>query len=160
MAQTQIRPVEHRDLEALEAALRALGHDLGDPYRAGRDCLGQALFGATPSAFAQIAGDGPQLRGAVLFSPVFSTMRGGAGLYVSDLWVEAAARGSGLGRALLQSAVARADSLWNAGFLRLAVYGQNTRARQVYDALGFTPVAGETVMLLAGEAFQQMRRPE
>ena len=152
-----IRAAEARDLPAVETALRALAQDLNDPYRAQPGAVQTALFGLHPSAFAQIApgADGPA--GLVLFSPVFSTVRGGAGLYVSDLWVAPTARGQGLGRALLHSAAARAEALWGACFLRLAVYPDNTGAQAVYTALGFAPVTGETTMVLSGTAFQTLR---
>lgn len=142
---------------ALDAALQALSQDLGDPYHATAETLQRALFGNSPSARAQVA-DGPGgLRGLALFSPLFSTFRGGAGLYVSDLWVDRAERGNGLGPALLQSAAATAAELWAAGFMRLAVYPSNPRARALYDALGFQPISGETGMVLTGQAFQNMR---
>jgi ribosomal protein S18 acetylase RimI-like enzyme len=160
MQHRQIKPAERADLPALDRALRDLSRTLGDTHRAEIDTLERALFGPAPSVWAQVApgldsADG--LRGAVLFSPVFSTVRGAAGLYVSDLWVHEAGRGKGLGAALLSSAAARAAVLWGAEFLRLAVYDQNPRARALYDALGFEPATGETVMRLSGPAFQRLR---
>ncbi len=157
MPEHAIRPAKEADLAALDGALRALSRDLGDPYHASVDSLGQALFGETPSAWAQIA-DGPAGPGGIaLFSPVFSTVRGGAGVYVSDLWVSSAQRGNGLAPALLQSAAERAVGLWGAGFMRLAVYPDNRRASALYGKLGFEPVDAETVMVLTGQAFQNIR---
>jgi ribosomal protein S18 acetylase RimI-like enzyme len=153
-----IRPAEAGDLTALDAALKNLSQDLGDPHRAGTDSLRKAVFGPAPSAWAQVMG-GPQgLRGLALFSPVFSTARGGAGAYVSDLWVARSERGSGLGTALLQSAADRAATLWGAGYLRLAVHDHNSRARLFYQSLGFEPAEGETIMVLAGQSFRKIRR--
>lgn len=154
-----IRPVNEADLAAIDAALRSLGHDLGDPYRADLETLKMALFGPHPSAWALIA-DGPTApRGIAVFSPVFSTVRGGAGVYVSDLWVSGDERGNGLGSSLLQATAEQAGSLWGAIFMRLAVYDHNTAARALYDRLGFEPAGPETTMVITGQAFEQMRRP-
>lgn len=147
-------------MEALNAALIKLSNDLGDTHRAGANVLRQALFAPQPSVWAQVAGGSSRLCGVVLYSPVFSTVRGGAGAYVSDLWVDSSARGKGLGSALLKHAANRAASLWGCVFMRLAVYHHNTKARSLYEELGFEPAKDETVMVLAGQAFQQMRRQQ
>lgn len=153
----KIRPAVDGDLASLEQALKSLSHHLGDAYRANMDALEKALFCAPQAAWAQIA-DGPiGPSGVVLFSPVFSTVRGGAGMYVSDLWVDSVERGNGLGPALLQNAAETAADLWGACLMRLAVYPDNTRARALYNALGFEPVEAETTMVLTGQAFQNIR---
>ena len=90
--------------------------------------------------------------GAVVFSPFFSTVRGGAGAYVSDLWVSEATRGSGLGRRLLAAARDAAGAEWGARFLKLAVYLDNPRARAFYIRLGFAPHDGEVYLTLGGPA--------
>ena len=139
-------------------ALSALSRELGDPHTAGQRALERALFGASPSAWANVA-DGPDgIAGVVLFGPVFSTVRGGPGVFVSDLWVDAAARGNGIGRALLSSAAESGAALWGAGFMRLSVHDSNARAHDIYRDLGFEPITGETVMVLMGQAFQKIRR--
>jgi ribosomal protein S18 acetylase RimI-like enzyme len=79
---------------------------------------------------------------------VFSTVRGGAGLYVSDLWVAPEARSAGLGHRLLKAAEARAAEAWGAGFLRLTVYDDNPRARAFYDRLGFHSDPRETPLAI------------
>jgi len=142
----------------LDAALAALSREIGDPYHAGVDALARALFGAQPSTWAHVAARGGGIGGAVLFAPVFSTVRGGAGAFVSDLWVDSAERGNGLGGALLRAAAETAGALWSATFMRLSVHDTNTRADTFYRNLGFEPVTGETVMVLKGQAFQKMRR--
>ena len=98
------------------------------------------------------------LRGAALFSPVFSTVRGAAGVYVSDLWVADAARGLGLGRRLLGAVGVRAGRLWRARWLTLAVYDHSTASRRFYDRLGFEPQTDATVMKLGAEGFAELMR--
>ncbi len=158
MKQIAIRPAEERDLASLDVALSTLSREIGDPHNSGTDTLARALFGTPPSTWARVADGSDGFAGAVLFSPVFSTVRGGPGLYVSDIWVDAAARGAGLGVMLLREAAETAASLWGAGFMRLSVHDDNMRARGFYRKLGFTPIVGESVMILTGQAFRQVRR--
>lgn len=155
-----IRPAQDRDIDALDRALAELSDELGDPHRAGSTELRRGLLGAPPSAWAQVA-EGPDgLSGVVLYSPIFSTVRGGAGVYVSDIWVARGSRGQGLGGALLRAAARNAGTLWGAGFMRLSVHDDNADARAFYRDLGFGPVAGETVMVVTGQEFELLRRTE
>ncbi|WP_439120081.1 GNAT family N-acetyltransferase [Marivita sp.] len=141
----------------LGTALERLSHDLGDPYHATEANLAQALWGACPSAWARLAHRSSKLAGVVLFSPVYSTTQGGAGVYVSDLWVDAEERGHGLGQALLREAAHSGNELWSAQFMRLAVYNDNARASALYQKLGFARAAGQSTLALTGPWFQALR---
>jgi len=153
-----IRPAEEGDVAALDAGLAALSQEIGDPHRATRRELRDGLFGPSACAHALVAeGDGG-LAGLALFTPVFSTVRGGPGVFVSDVWVARGARGRGLGARLLAAVSEAAGDGWNARFLRLAVHDDNSAARDVYDRLGFAPVSGETVMVAEGDAFKRLGR--
>ncbi len=145
--------VTPESLPAFHAGLRHLSDHLGDAHRADAKGLGAALFGPHPFALGLMAEDGT---GALLAMPVFSTIHGGAGLYVSDLWVAEAARGSGMGRRLLSAALNQ--TLWGAPhFLKLTVYDDNPAARAVYDRLGFAPQDADKVMLLEGSAMSNLK---
>ena len=157
MTEICFRSAEARDLAALSGALASLSRDLGDPYRAPEESLAAALFGDHPSAWARLGECAGRLVGATLFAPVFSTAQGGAGVYVSDLWVAADARGNGFGHALLQDTVQTAHRLWNAEFLRLVVHDDNARAAAFYRKLGFEPAAGQTTLALTGQTFEALR---
>ncbi len=159
MNEITFRPVRtDDDLALLDQALRALSADLGDAHLAGPDLLGKALFSDCPSAHALLALDGDRLCGAALFSPTFSTVRGAAGVYVSDLWVDPVIRGLGLGRRLLAAVGARAAKLWAADWLTLAVYDHSTASRRFYDRLGFVPQTGATVMKLGPDGLQRLMK--
>ncbi len=148
-----IQIVTPETLPAFHAGLRHLSDHLGDAHRAEAEALGAALFGPHPFALGLMAADGT---GALLAMPVFSTIHGGAGLYVSDLWVAEAARGSGMGRRLLSAALNQ--TLWGAPrFLKLTVYEDNPSARAVYDRLGFQPQEADTVMLLDGAPLTSLK---
>lgn len=143
-----IRQAERADAERLDAALAALAKDLGDPYRATPAGLARAGWGQVPAFRAQLAEDGAVLAGLALYSPGLSTVRGGPGVNVSDLWVAPAHRSGGLGRLLLAAAFADAARLWGACFLRLQVYDRTPEARRFYDRLGFVPSTGHTDLIL------------
>ncbi len=157
MDDVTIRPVEDADLPLLDRALRALSGDLGDTHRAGVDALRTAGFGPLPAFYAMLALREGKAIGAAVFSPVFSTVRGKTGLYVSDLWVSDAARGLGLGRRLLAAAADRAHDLWNAGYLRLDVYDDSAGAQGFYERLGLEPMTGQQTLALSGHGFEQLK---
>lgn len=143
-----IRQAGADDAERLNTALRHLSRAIGDEHGANADMLRDAGFGKNPVFRALLAEAGGEAVGAALYSPVFSTVRSGAGVYVSDLWVSEAMRGKGLGRKLLHAVVGDAASIWNARFLKLVVYDDNPDARAFYDRLGFSASKGETILTL------------
>ncbi len=150
MADDKIRPATIEDAEALDAALRDLSTHMGDAHAASIDDLKHAGFGGHPSFHALVAERAGILSGVVVYSPMFSTVRGSSGLYVSDLWVSDVARGCGLGRRLLATAFDDASKRWGAAFIKLAVYHDNTDARAFYSRLGFTENVEEHYLVLSG----------
>jgi ribosomal protein S18 acetylase RimI-like enzyme len=148
MKEIAIRKAGAADAGRLNKALRYLSHDIGDTHGATADMLARAGFGDHPVFRAQLAEMEGEVVGAALYSPVFSTVRASAGVYVSDLWVSPAARGQGLGRRLLKAVAADAGEVWDAGYLKLAVYDDNADAQAFYDRLGFTAAGGETILTL------------
>lgn len=145
---------EH-DLTLLDAALRRLSADLGDTHSAGLDPLRAGLTGEIPAAYGMLALE-DDLIGAALFGPMFSTVRGAAGVYVSDLWVTETARGKGLGRALLSQVARRADTLWRAEWMMLAVYAHTPASRRFYERLGFEAQDQVTQMRLPQAAMRRL----
>lgn len=154
---TAFRAVQtEADLVLLDRALRALSDDLGDVHGAGLGVLRAALTGAQPAAHGLLAlEDG--LTGAALFSPIFSTVFGAAGVYVSDLWVAETARGRGLGRAMLAEVARRAGALWAAEWMMLAVYAHTPASRRFYERLGFEAKDGVTQMRLPQAMMRRLR---
>ena len=148
MTEITIRRAETEDAERLNEALSHLSGEIGDDHGGTAELLAKAGFGDDPAFRALLAEAGEQVVGAALYSPVFSTVRAGAGVYVSDLWVSGAARGQGLGKRLLQAVAADAKAVWNARFLKLVVYDDNDGARRFYDRLGFIASDGETTLTL------------
>jgi ribosomal protein S18 acetylase RimI-like enzyme len=143
------------DLVLLDRALRALSVDLEDTHGAGLEALRAGLTGERPAAHGLLALE-EGLIGAALFSPLFSTVRGAAGVYVSDLWVDRTVRGRGLGRALLAEVARRAGRLWGAEWMMLAVYAHTPASRRFYERLGFEAQAQVTQMRLPQAMMQRL----
>jgi ribosomal protein S18 acetylase RimI-like enzyme len=152
MPSVLIRCAAPDDLAQLDCGLRALSDELGHDHLAGIDDLAAAGFGPHPAFVALLAEAEGELVGLAVCSPLFSTVRGAAGVYVSDLWVSAAWRGQRLGERLLAEVRTQAAARWRARFLRLGVGSENHRARAFYERLGFTPTTDETMMTLTGAA--------
>lgn len=148
MAAIAIRRALADDAERLNEALHHLSEHIGDSHSATASSLRNAGFGANPVFRAVIAEVSGEIVGAALYSPIFSTVRGGTGVYVSDLWVSPSVRGKGLGRRLLRSVATDAGDVWGAGFVRLFVYDDNSQAHAFYDRLGFAASQGEIILTL------------
>ncbi|XHC10442.1 N-acetyltransferase [Labrenzia sp. ac12] len=159
MSNITIRRAERADAERLHAALLQLSADMGDTHVAGLDDVIRHGFSETPAFFALLAirSSDDRTLGVLQASPVFSTTRGGTGLFVSDLWVDGEARGEGLGQRLLAASLNLAPDSWTPIFLKLAVYHDNPDARRFYERLGFAPREGETVFDLRAPALDKLR---
>jgi len=144
------------DLARLEAALHALSDDIGEENACQSMTLAHALTGPLPAAHGLLALQGTLTLGAALYSPVFSTVRGAAGVHVSDLWVRADMRGQGFGARLLAQ-VARQSALhWQARWLKLAVYDHSAESQRFYRRLGFEPTTGMQEMRLGAKGVSEL----
>jgi GNAT superfamily N-acetyltransferase len=94
-------------------------------------------------------------RGFALFFHNFSTFEGKPGLYLEDLYVEPAARGSGLGKALLVRLAALAIERGCAR-LEWAVLDWNAPAIAFYKSLGAKPMDEWTVNRVDGAALSAL----
>ena len=157
MTETVIRLAEAADAARLNDALRKLSVDLGDVHLATDDAVARAGFGAAPSFSALLAELGDEVIGVAMCSAFFSTTRGAPGVFVSDLWVAEAQRGSGVARRLLGAVCDHAAQGWGAAFLRLNVYHHNRAAIAAYRKLGFVSDHHERVMSLGSDQFDQLR---
>jgi GNAT superfamily N-acetyltransferase len=114
--------------------------------------LHEALFSAQPAAFALVAEQEPDgVVGFALYFLNFSTWEGVHGIYLEDLYVAPEHRGTGLGKALLQSLAAVAVSRGYARF-EWAVLDWNEPSIEFYRSLGATAQDEWTVFRLSGDA--------
>lgn len=158
MEDITILPAGRDDVPDLNRALTLLSGALGDLHRVGERELMAAGFGQEPCFAALMARSGDALVGIVLFSPAFSTVRGGPGIHVSDLWIDPAFRRAGIGRRLLQAAIAEGRSQYDAGFVRLTVYDDSHDARFFYERLGFVRLRDEENLVLEEEPLKKLSR--
>ena len=109
------------------------------------------LFGEPRRAEALIAeADGAPVGFAVWFYS-FSTFLGRPSLYVEDVFVEPAARGRGVGRAIFRDLARRALAA-GCGRMEWSVLDWNAPSIAFYRSLGAEPRRGWTVQRLTGGA--------
>ncbi len=156
MDEPEIRIAGLADMELLHTALENLSAYLDDRHLATAKDLAAACLGPHPACHGMLAVVDGAAVGAALLSPVFSTSLGGAGVYVSDLWVAAEMRGTGLGRRLLRRAAAFGEERWQTRFVRLTVWTENSGARAFYERLGFRTDSEEMVLNLSGDELQDL----
>jgi GNAT superfamily N-acetyltransferase len=113
--------------------------------------LERALFGPRAHAEVVIAERDGAAAGFALYFHNFSTFLGRRGLYLEDLFVRPAARGRGVGRALL-AALARVAVERRCGRMEWAVLDWNAPAIAFYQSLGARPLDEWTVFRLTGDA--------
>lgn len=152
-----VRPAAPADLPLIAALIRALAEyeKLSHEVRFDEAVLGEHLFGARPHAEVAIGEIDGQPQGFALFFHNFSTFEGRPGIYLEDLFVQPAARGSGLGKALLAHLAALAVERGCAR-LEWSVLDWNAPSIGFYRALGARPMDEWTVMRLDGEALAQL----
>lgn len=141
------------DVPTLMTGLRALAHDLGEPFSLTEAQLSAALSDPTGLGFGVMAGH----LAVALVQPQISTAAGGVLGYVSDLWVAREVRGSGLGSALLAAAARESTARWGAIGLRLAVQGDARRLRALYARLGLVLHPRDRNAVLTGAPFRALQ---
>ena len=154
-----IRNAARDDLDTIIAFIRALAdyERLANEVRLDRETLAAHLFGPRPMAEVLIGEIDGTARGFALYFHNFSTFMGRPGIYLEDLFVEDAARGAGLGKALLarlaQIAVER-----DCARLEWSVLDWNAPSIAFYTSLGAKPMDEWTVYRLDGDALQALAR--
>ncbi|ADB29427.1 GCN5-related N-acetyltransferase [Kribbella flavida DSM 17836] len=126
-----------------------------DACRLTAEQLRTALFGPAPAVFCHVAEHDGEVVGCALWFLNFSTWRGVHGIYLEDLFVRPAHRGSGLGKALL---TALAQECVQHGYERLewSVLDWNTPAIDFYQSLGANPQAEWTTFRLTDAALAEL----
>jgi GNAT superfamily N-acetyltransferase len=153
MADVTLRLAEPGDVPTILGFVKALAafEHLEDEVDATEVVFHASLFGTPARAEALIA----ELHGApvgfALWFYNFSTFRGRHGLYVEDIYVDPAHRGSGIGRKIFRFLARHAVSQ---GCVRMDwdVLNWNSAAIGFYRSLGAFPLDGWTRQRLTGPA--------
>ena len=152
-----IRPATRADLPLIAQLIRDLAEyeKLAHAVRFDEAVLADKLFGARPYAEVVIGECDGQAQGFALFFHNFSTFEGKPGIYLEDLFVRPAARGLGLGKALL-SHLAKLALERDCARLEWSVRDWNAPAIGFYRKLGAQLMDEWTVMRVDGTALQQL----
>jgi GNAT superfamily N-acetyltransferase len=147
-----LRAAAPRDLEAIVALIAELAEfeQLAHLLDVTPDKLEPHLFGERPVVECVVG----EVDGAVvafaLFFTNFSTFLARPGLYLEDLYVRPAYRGSGLGRALLEH-LGRLAAERGCGRFEWSVLDWNANAIAFYERLGATVMPDWRICRIAGE---------
>jgi GNAT superfamily N-acetyltransferase len=123
---------------------------LRDKCIATADKLRATLFGDSPAAEVLIARLDGEAVGFALFFHSYSTFLAQRGIYLEDLFVNPAARGKGIGKALL-AALARLAVDRGCGRLEWAVLDWNEPSIGFYRSIGAKPLDDWTTFRMTGD---------
>lgn len=157
MTTRAVRPAAVDDAPLILSMVRELAAYEREPDAvvATEDDLRRHLFGERPVAECVIGELDGAPQGFALFFTSFSTWLGAPGIYLEDLFVRPAARGAGLGRALL-SELARLAVARGCRRVEWSVLDWNAPAIGFYRALGAEARDTWTTYRLTGDALRAL----
>ena len=156
MSAPLIRPAAAADVPTIVALIRELAEfeKLSHLLEVTPEKLGAHLFGPRPVIEGLVAEvDGAVVAYALYFTN-YSTFLAKPGLYLEDLYVSPAHRGTGLGRALLVHLAQEANAR-GYGRFEWSVLDWNENAIRFYEKLGATVMPDWRICRLTGPALQQ-----
>jgi len=154
-----LRTAAPADLPAIVGLIRELAdfEHLSHLVVVTPESLQPHLFGEKPAAEALVAEVQGRVVAFALFFTNFSTFLGRPGLYLEDLYVQPAHRGTGLGKALLQHLGALAVER-GCGRFEWSVLDWNENAIRFYEKMGATVMSEWRICRVTGEALAAFGR--
>lgn len=121
------------------------------------EMLAETLFGDQPRAFAHVVELEGRIIGIAIWFLTYSTWTGRHGIWLEDLYVDEAERGSGYGKALMS---ALAAVCVDRGYSRFewTVLDWNAPSIAFYRSLGAQPMDEWTTQRLTGDALEALAR--
>jgi GNAT superfamily N-acetyltransferase len=152
-----VRPAQPADIPQILQFIRELAEyeKLAHEVVATEATLQEQLFGLAPKAEVLMAEHDGKSAGFCLFFHNFSTFLGRAGLYIEDLYVREAFRGTGTGKALLDEVV-RLAAERNCGRVEWSVLDWNKPAIGFYKKIGAEPMDEWTTFRLTADRFDKV----
>ena len=160
MTNHSLRPAQARDVPAIVGLIRELAEfeQLTHLCEVTPQSLAPHLFGQHPVAECVVG----EVDGAVvafaLFFTNFSTFLARPGLYLEDLYVQPAQRGTGLGKALLEH-LGRLAAERGCGRFEWSVLDWNERAIRFYEGMGATVLPDWRICRITGERLSAFAAP-
>lgn len=158
-----LRAAEPRDVPAIVGLIEELAEfeQLSYMLQLDADKLHPHLFGPKPVVEAlvgEVQGEqGSEVIGFALFFTNFSTFLAKPGLYLEDLYVRRAHRGSGMGRALL-TRLAEIAVERDYGRFEWSVLDWNEDAIRFYEKMGASVLPEWRICRLSGDALARYGR--
>lgn len=154
-----LRPAREADLPAIVGLITELAvfEKLEHLVVVTPESLQPHLFGPKPAAECVVGEVDGTVVAFALFFQNFSTFLGRPGLYLEDLYVQPAFRGTGLGKALLQHLGALAVER-GCGRFEWSVLDWNEKAIRFYEAMGATVMPDWRICRVTGAALEGYRR--
>ena len=148
-----IRPARPGEAGRVLSFVRELAEyeKLANEVEATEAMIADALFGASPLVYCDIAEWSGEPAGFQVWFVNFSTFSGRYGIYLEDLFVRPALRGKGIGKALLAHLAGHCvENGWSR--LQWSVLDWNTPSIAFYKSLGAELMDEWTVCRVAGPA--------
>ena len=150
-----IRPATPEDAATILGFITELAvyEKAGHEVEATEETIRASIFGEGSVTEAVILERDGRPAGFAVWFYSYSTWLGRNGIYLEDLYVSPASRGSGAGKALLQH-IARLAVAEGCGRFEWSVLDWNEPAIKFYEAAGAKPQSEWTVYRLEGEALK------
>lgn len=148
------RPGDEATVLRLIKALAAYERE-PDAVQATEDSIRETLFGQNAQVFAFLAELDGEPVGLALWFLTYSTWTGRPSLYLEDLFVDEAARGNGIARALFRRLAQEAKAR-NCARIDWAVLDWNVEAMAFYERLGGRRQTGWEPWRVDGAALERL----
>ena len=156
----KVRPAVAEDAETIIRMMDALALVTQDPPTGlTPDDIKRDGFGPQPWFIAFIAEDAREPVGLAVAERAYASDLGFRGLYLTELFVENAARGKGVGRALMRAVTAHCKMIGGT-WVGWDVWVENKAAYAFYEALGAEHRDDVTLMMLSGAAMEALLKEE
>jgi GNAT superfamily N-acetyltransferase len=157
----QLRAAEPPDVPAIIDLIRELAEfeRLTHLLQITPESLQVHLFGPRPVVESIVGEVGGRVVAYSLFFTNFSTFLGKPGLYLEDLYVQPAQRGTGLGQALLQRLAALAHER-DCGRFEWSVLDWNEHAIRFYEKMGASVLPDWRICRVTGPALARLAGAE
>ncbi|MDC0948396.1 GNAT family N-acetyltransferase [Gammaproteobacteria bacterium] len=152
-----VRSAELEDLDLIISLIKKLA-DYGkmvDSFVAEPSDLEEAFFSEVPSAEVIIGEVDGEAAGFAVFYHTFSTWLGKKGIYLDNLFVLPAARGNGLGKALLVN-LAKIAVERDCKRMEWQVLDWNIPSAEFYKSLGAAPMEGRSTFRMTHEKIDRL----